>query len=190
MNHLARQWWLVAIRGILGIAFGICAFVLPAITLAVLVAFLGAYMLIDGIVSIVLALRFRHEGERWPLLVLEGILGLAVGVVTLVWPAIAALAWLYTIAAWAVVTGVLEIVLAIRLRKVISGEIFLGLSGVASIVLGIVLAMIPVAGLLAWVWVIGAYAIVYGVLLLGLAFRLRRAGASIVPTGISTATGA
>ena len=102
------------------------------------------------------------------------------------WPGITALAWLYTIAIWAVVTGVLEIVLAIRLRKEVKGEWFVALTGVVSIALGIALVLLPLAGLLAWVWLIGAYSIVFGVILIALALRLRSAG-SAAPTGLSGA---
>jgi uncharacterized membrane protein HdeD (DUF308 family) len=188
VNHLSREWWIVALRGLVSIAFGIIAFVLPGITLLVLIAFFGAYMFIDGAIAIVQAVRFRHDKERWPMLALEGVLGIAIGVLTFFWPGITALAWLYTIAAWAVVSGILEIVLAIRLRREIKNEWLLALTGVASIALGIVLALMPLAGLLAWVWVIGSYAIVFGVLLIALAFRLRKAGASTAsPTGYSPA---
>jgi uncharacterized membrane protein HdeD (DUF308 family) len=103
-------------------------------------------------------------------------------------PGITALAWLYLIAAWAIVTGILEIILAIRLRKVIDREIFVILTGILSIALGIALFLMPLAGLIAWVWLIGAYSIVFGVLLLGLAFRLRKL-AAVVPTGVSPAGG-
>ena len=173
--QVARHWWLVALRGVISILFGIGAFVWPGITLFVLIAFFGAYMFVDGIFALVSAVRFRHEREQWPMLMVEGILGVAVGVVTFFWPGLTALAWLYTIAAWAIVTGVLEIVTAVRLRRVIQGEIWLALTGVLSIVLGLALAAMPLVGLLAWVWLIGAYAIAFGILLVLFAVRLRTA---------------
>jgi uncharacterized membrane protein HdeD (DUF308 family) len=192
VSTLSRAWWLVLLRGVLGILFGIGAFVWPGITLLVLVAFFGAYMFVDGVVALIAAIQFRHERERWPALLLEAVLGIAIGVVTFFWPAITAVAWIYTIAAWAIITGVLEIVAAIRLRKVIEHEWFLLLSGILSVVLGVVLAALPLAGLVAWVWLIGAYAIVFGVLLVGLAFRLRGAGSSVTtpPSTVSPAGGA
>jgi uncharacterized membrane protein HdeD (DUF308 family) len=187
-EQLSREWWLLALRGLIGIAFGVVAFLWTGITLLALVALFGAYMFVDGVFALVQAFRFRHERERWPMLLLEAVLGIAIGVLTFFWPGITALAWLYTIAAWAVVSGILEIVLAIRLRREIKNEWLLALTGVASIALGIVLALMPLAGLLAWVWVIGSYAIVFGVLLIALAFRLRKAGASTAsPTGYSPA---
>lgn len=185
LDQLSRGWWIVALRGVLGIIFGIIAFAWPGITLFALVIVFGAYMFVDGVSALVQAVRFRHERERWPALLLEGILGIAFGVVSFALPGIAAVAWLYTIAFWAVVTGILEIVLAIQLRKVIKGEILVALTGVASIILGIALVLMPLAGLLAWVWVVGAYAIVSGVLLIGLGFRLRKLRSQATPSGLS-----
>jgi uncharacterized membrane protein HdeD (DUF308 family) len=190
VNQLAREWWLVALRGVLSIAFGILAFVWPGITLLVLVIFFGAYMLVDGVVALIEAVRFRYERERWPMLLLEAILGIVIGVISLIQPAITALAWLYLIAAWAIVTGVLEIVLAVRLRRVIQGEIWVALTGILSIALGVALAALPGAGLLAWVWLIGAYAIVFGIFVIGFALRLRRLAMAVSPTGFPQAGGA
>jgi uncharacterized membrane protein HdeD (DUF308 family) len=187
VQQLAREWWVVALRGVAGILFGILAFVWPGITLLALVIVFGAYMLVDGVLALTLAIRFRHERERWPMLLLEGILGIAIGILSFAWPGITALAWLFTIAAWAIVTGVLEIVFAIRLRKVIKGEIFVALTGVASILFGIGLVLMPLAGLLVWAWLVGAYAIATGVLLVALALRLRKAGSSAAPTDLSPA---
>jgi uncharacterized membrane protein HdeD (DUF308 family) len=188
VKTLAKAWWIVALRGVLGILFGIGAFIWPGMTLLVLVAFFGAYMFVDGVVALWQAIQFRHDRERWPMLLLEGVLGVAIGAITFFMPGITALAWLYLIAAWAIVTGILEITLAIRLRKVIDREIFVILTGILSIALGIALFLMPLAGLIAWVWLIGAYSIVFGVLLLGLAFRLRKL-AAVVPTGVSPAGG-
>ncbi|MGZ3497737.1 MAG: HdeD family acid-resistance protein [Vulcanimicrobiaceae bacterium] len=185
VSQVARSWWLVALRGVLSILFGVMAFVWPGITLVVLIAIIGAYMFVDGIFALVWAVRFRHERERWPMLMVEGILGIAVGVVTFLWPGLTAIAWLYTISAWAIVTGILEIVTAIRLRKALQGDWLLALTGVASIVLGIAFALMPLAGLLAWVWVIGAYAIVFGILLVSLAFRLRGLARPGTTVGVS-----
>jgi uncharacterized membrane protein HdeD (DUF308 family) len=182
--RIAQYWWLLALRGVLGILFGIVALVWPGITLIVLVAFFGAYMLVDGIVALAAAVRFRHERERWMPLLLEGILGIAIGAFTFFYPQITALAWVYVIAFWAIVTGVFEIIAAVRLRSVIQGEFFLGLTGVLSILLGLAMAVFPGAGLLAWVWLIGIYAIIFGVLLIALAFRVRGLAS---PTGAATA---
>jgi uncharacterized membrane protein HdeD (DUF308 family) len=186
-EQLSREWWLLALRGLIGIAFGVVAFLWTGITLLALVALFGAYMFVDGVFALVQAFRFRHERERWPMLLLEAVLGIAIGVLTFFWPGITALAWLYTIAAWAILTGVLEIVTAVRLRKVIQGEFFIALTGVLSIVLGVAMAALPLAGLVAWVWLIGSYSIVFGVLMVAAAVRLRSAGSTATPSGLSPA---
>ncbi len=173
VDALARNWWAVLLRGIAGILFGIATFFAPAISLAVLVLLFGAYALVDGVLALISALRNRATNEQWWVVLLEGITGIIAGIVTFVWPGITALALLYVIAAWALITGALEIAAAIRLRKVIDHEWLLVLSGIASIVFGILLAMFPGAGALAVVLWIGAYAIVFGALLVALGFRLR-----------------
>ena len=171
---LSRNWWLVALRGLAAIVFGVLAFVWPAITLWALVLLFGAYMLVDGIFAIVAAVRAAGREARWWLLLIEGVLGVLAGLVAAFWPCLTALALLYFIAAWAIVSGILEIAGAIRLRREIEGEWALGLSGALSLLFGVLLVVIPApAGLLSLVWLIGAYALAFGVLLLVLAFRLR-----------------
>jgi uncharacterized membrane protein HdeD (DUF308 family) len=176
VTQLARNWWVVALRGVLGILFGLMAFLWPGITLAVLVIFFGAYALVDGVFLVVAALHAAGEHERWWVLLLQGLAGIAAGLVTFFWPGITAVALLIVIAAWAIVTGILEIAAAIRLRKEIEGEWLLGLSGFCSLVLGLLLIAWPAAGALAFVWLIGGYAIVTGILLIVVAFRLRDFG--------------
>jgi uncharacterized membrane protein HdeD (DUF308 family) len=171
---LSRNWWLVALRGLAAIVFGVLAFVWPAITLWALVLLFGAYMLVDGIFAIVAAVRAAGREARWWLLLIEGVLGVLAGLVAAFWPGLTALALHYFIAAWAIVSGILEIAGAIRLRREIEGEWALGLSGALSLLFGVLLVVIPApAGLLSLVWLIGAYALAFGVLLLVLAFRLR-----------------
>jgi uncharacterized membrane protein HdeD (DUF308 family) len=173
---LARNWWALAIRGAAAIIFGLLTFVMPGITLAVLVLLFGAYAIVDGIFNLVAAFRGRtriEEQPRWWLAV-EGVVSIAAGVVTVAMPGLTALVLLYVIAAWAVITGVLEIVGAIRLRHEIPNEWWLVASGVLSVVFGGLLMVSPGVGALALVLWIGAYAIVFGALLVGLAFRLRR----------------
>ena len=175
VDNLARNWWVVLLRGIAGVLFGIITFVAPGISLAALVLVFGAYAFLDGIFSIVSAVR-RRGGERWWLLLLSGVLGIATGVITLLWPGITALALLYIIAAWALFTGVLEIAAAIRLRKVITGEWLWLLSGIASVALRVLLILFPGPGALALMIWIGAWAMVSGGLLIALALRLRSWG--------------
>ncbi len=173
MTTMSRNWWALAIRGVAAVIFGLLAFVWPQITLLALVVLWGAYALIDGIFSIVAAITHPEVRDRRWLLLLEGVVGIAAGVVAFIWPDITAFILLYIIAAWALVTGVLEIANAIRLRREITGEWALVASGVLSVLFGLLLVFFPGAGALAVVWIIGAYAIVFGILLLILAFRLR-----------------
>jgi uncharacterized membrane protein HdeD (DUF308 family) len=173
LDILARNWWAIALRGLFAVLFGIAAFVWPGLTLAVLVILWGAYALVDGIFTLVAAFRAAQMKMTWWPLVVEGILGIAAGVVAFAWPAITALALLYLIAAWAILTGLVEIVAAVRLRHVISGEWLMGLAGLLSIIVGVILIAAPGAGALAVVWTIGAYAVVFGIVLIALGFRLR-----------------
>jgi uncharacterized membrane protein HdeD (DUF308 family) len=170
---LARNWWAVLLRGIAGVLFGLVTFFAPGISLAALVLVFGAYALADGILAIISAIRTRAENQRWWLFILEGLVGIAAGVITLIWPGITAVALLYVIAAWALLTGGLEIAAAIRLRKVITHEWLLILAGIASVAFGVLVALFPGPGALALILWIGAYALVAGALMIGLAFRLR-----------------
>jgi uncharacterized membrane protein HdeD (DUF308 family) len=172
-NRLARNWWAIALRGLVAIVFGVLAFLLPGLTLITLVLLFGAFAIVDGIFAIVSGFR-RREGHRPDLfLILGGVAGIAAGVIAILLPGITALALLYVIAAWAIVTGIAEIVAAYQLREEISGEWLLALSGAVSFVFGLFIAFFPGPGALAVVWLIAAYAIVSGVTLLFLAFRLR-----------------
>lgn len=175
MELSSRHWWTFALRGIAAILFGILAFAWPDITLAVLVLFWGAYALVDGVLSLVSAFRTTQD-HRWGLL-LEGLVGIGAGIVTFLWPDVTTLALLYIIAAWALITGVLEVVAAFRLRKVIHDEWWLAIGGIASIVFGVLMLVMPAAGALALVWLIASYAIVFGALLIALAVRLHGLGA-------------
>lgn len=170
---LARNWWVVLLRGIAGIVFGLATFFAPDISLTVLVLLFGAYAFVDGLLTLVSAIRRRGRTDRWWVLLLQGLAGIAVGIAAAVWPDITALALVYLIAAWALVTGGLEIAAAIRLRKVMTREWWLALAGIASVALGIILILFPGPGALALVLWIGAFALIYGVLLTVLALRLR-----------------
>ena len=173
LDVLARNWWAIAIRGIAAILFGLCALFIPGAALWALVILFGAYCLVDGIFAIVAAARAGQAHERWVQLMLLGLLGLVAAAITWFYPGLTALGLLYVIAAWAIVTGILELVAAFELRRHLPGELWWVLAGLCSILFGLFLVWQPGAGALAVVWLIGAYAIAFGVFLLGLAFRLR-----------------
>ena len=170
LHALAANWWALAIRGLVAIVFGLLTFFVPGITLVTLVFLFGAYALVDGLFNVIAF--FRVAGHHWAFL-LEGIIGILAGILTFAWPAITAIALLYLIAFWALFTGVFEIIASIRLRKVISNEWLLLLLGLLSVCFGALILFAPGVGALAIVLWIGAYALVFGVILLALAFRLR-----------------
>src|SRR5262245_7645658 len=173
LNILRRNWWALALRGILALLFGILAFTWPGLALGALVLLFGTFAIYDGIFSIVAAFHAKGREERWWSELIVGLIGIAAGVVAFSRPGITTLFLLYLIAFWAIARGLFEIVAAFRLRKEIKDEWLLGLAGLASVVLGVLMLMYPGAGVLAFVWWIGAFAIFMGVLLLALSFRLR-----------------
>jgi uncharacterized membrane protein HdeD (DUF308 family) len=170
---LAVNWWSLLIRGLVAILFGVVAFAWPGITLEALVLLFGAYALVDGIFGLAGALRASREHERWGFLLLEGITGIAASAVTVLWPAITAVALVYMIGAWAVVTGFFEIAAALQLRRYIAGEWLLALGGVASVIFGVFVMIMPLAGALAIAFAVGVYAVIFGVLMASLGIRLR-----------------
>lgn len=176
LTNLSRYWWLLALRGVAAILFGILAFIWPQLTLEVLVIFFGVYVLIDGVSNIITGFSHRETNDRWWVMLLEGLVGILAGILTFVYPGVSAIILLYFIAAWAILTGILEIVAAIRLREEITGEWALALGGIASIIFGILLILFPGTGALAVVWIIGSYAILFGALLIYLAFKVRGTG--------------
>jgi uncharacterized membrane protein HdeD (DUF308 family) len=171
---LGRSWWLLLLRGLAAIAFGVLTWVQPGISLAVLVLLFGAYAMADGIFGSWMAIAGRKDHEYWWVLLLAGLVGIGVGVLTFLAPGLTALALLFYIAVWAIARGVLEIVAAIRLRKEIKGELMLIFAGLASVAFGGLLVARPGAGALAVLWLIATYTIVFGVLLVVLAFEARR----------------
>jgi uncharacterized membrane protein HdeD (DUF308 family) len=173
LNLLSKYWWLVLLRGIWAILFGVAALSWPGLTIATLVIFFGAYAMVAGVFTVVGAIAGRKDHEDWVLLVLQGVIGIGVGALTLRRPEITALALVFFVAAWALVTGALEIVSAIRLRKEIKGEFWLALSGGASIVLAFLLIAAPEAGALVIMIWLGVWALIMGSALVVLSFRLR-----------------
>jgi uncharacterized membrane protein HdeD (DUF308 family) len=170
---LASNWWTLTIRGIVAIIFGIFTFFWPAVTLTALVVVFGIYALVDGIFAIVSAMRGGQAEKSWWALLIEGIVGLGAAAVTFLWPGLTILALVLVVAIWAVTTGVMELVAALRLRKYISGEWMLALAGIASVVFGFLLFLRPVTGAVVVAWWMGAYALGFGVLLVALSLRLR-----------------
>jgi uncharacterized membrane protein HdeD (DUF308 family) len=175
---LSRYWWLLLIRGVLAVLFGIAAFVWPGMTLATLILIFAMYAFSDGVLEVVHALSHRGEIEHWVLLLLEGLLGIVIGLLTFFAPLLAlaagAIILAMYMAAWAIVTGTLRIAMAVRLRKEIEGEWLLGLSGAVSIIFGIAILAMPALGALTGVFLIGAWAIVLGVTQILLALKARK----------------
>ena len=171
--YLRRDWWIFATRGTVAIAFGIATFVGPVLTLAVLTILFGAYVLIDGAFGLVYAIRNFSRLEHGWLLVFSGALGILVGLLALFAPGMTAAILLALIAVWAIIRGVLQISAAIVLRHEISGEGWLIASGALSVMFGILLFVLPEAGILSVTWLIGFYAVLFGTLLIGLAQSLR-----------------
>ena len=167
------NWWLLALRGLLAVLFGVLAFVWPGATVLSLVWLFGLFALANGILSLVLAAKAPKGFPKVGSLILGGLLGILAGLLAFVMPGITALGLLILIAAWAIMTGVMDLVAAVRLRKIITNEWLLILAGIASVAFGILLLFQPAVGALALIWWIGAWAIVLGILLMIVAFRLR-----------------
>ncbi len=170
---LARNWWVVALRGVFAILFGIVALLLPGVTIAALVLLFAVYMLVDGILAIIAGVRAARHHERWGMLVLEGVADLIAGAIAFVWPAITVLAFVILLAAWAIVSGALLLSAAFRLH-IEHGRWLMLLGGLVSVLWGILLLLWPFIGAVVLIWWIGAYALFFGGALLALAFRLRR----------------
>jgi uncharacterized membrane protein HdeD (DUF308 family) len=169
---LAQNWWAVALRGVAAILFGLFALFAPGAVLLSLALFFAAYLLADGIFGIVSAVRAARRHERWGLLLAEGVLSILVGVAALLFPVGAVLAFVLMTAGWALATGVLMLVAAYKLEKT-HGRGWMVLSGVVSILFGLALAVAPLAGAVVLAWWFAGYAIAFGTLMLGLAFKLR-----------------
>lgn len=184
LQMLAENWWIFAIRGVAAIIFGVLAFLWPGPTVIVLALLFGAYALVDGVAMLISLIRGDAGARRNAWAVgLIGVLGVAAGIVAVVWPEITALALLFVVAAWSIVTGIMQIIAAIRLRREIEGELWLGLGGLISVLFGLYLVIFPGPGLLSLVWLVGIWAVIFGIVSLVLAFRLRgmRRGPSAQP---------
>jgi len=173
VHSLAEHWWALTIRGVAAILFGALLVLAPGIGLLALVMLFGAYALIDGVFNIVAAVRHARERERWGWLALAGVISVLAGVLTFLLPRLSALALLMLIAAWAIVTGVAQVISAVRLRKVIKGEWLLILGGILGIAFGVLVMLFPAQGALALVLWIGAFEIAFGALIVALSLKLR-----------------
>ena len=174
MMNLTRNWWLVVLRGLLAILFGLASFLWPEITWLALILLFGIYAIVDGVFAMISGASRSRYSSRWWVFLLEGLISLTAGVIVLLRPGLAGLALVIVIAVWAILTGILEILAAIRLRREIRNEWMLGFGGFMSIVLGILMLLQPAAGGLVITLMIGAYALIFGILLVALGFRLRR----------------
>jgi uncharacterized membrane protein HdeD (DUF308 family) len=174
LDRMSRDWWIIALQGVAAVVFGLLALVWPEITLLALVFLFGAYAIVDGVLALARGFRRGSGGggpDWWR--VVHGVVGIGAGVIAFAAPGITAFALLLVIAAWAIVSGVVELLAAYQLRDVIRREWLLALDGVLSIIFGVILVAFPSAGALAVVWLIGAFAIASGVILLMVAFRMR-----------------
>jgi uncharacterized membrane protein HdeD (DUF308 family) len=167
-------WWSFLVRGILATLFGLAAIFLPGITLEVMAILLGCFLVIDGLVSSIVSMHGRGRGLKGGPLLLEGLIGIAVGIFTFIWPGITVLVVVLIIGFWAMVTGVLEIIAAVTLRNEIEGEWLLGLCGVISILFSVILLVNPGVGAVAIIWMIGVYALLFGIAMIFLGLRLRK----------------
>jgi uncharacterized membrane protein HdeD (DUF308 family) len=182
---IGRRWWLIALRGLCGVLFALAALAWPKTTLVTLVWMFGAYAIVDGALAFFAAARSRGDQGALPLFIVEGIIGVLVGIGTWTWPAATLLAIVYFLAGWAIVTGLLEIVAALRLRREVEREWLLGAAGVSSIAFGILMLMQPGVSVVALLWLLAGYTFVFGLLLIGLALSVR----SLAAQQLSTAHG-
>jgi uncharacterized membrane protein HdeD (DUF308 family) len=173
VHELTSNWWALALRGAITILLGLVALTMPGITITALVYVFGVYALVEGVLAIMAALRGIKEHDRWGWMLIEGIVCIAAALVAFIVPNAGALAIVWLVAAWAIVTGVLEIAAGVKLRKIIEGEWMLILAGVLAVVLGFYIASRPSAGVVLLATWLGIYAIFAGILTIMLAFRIR-----------------
>jgi uncharacterized membrane protein HdeD (DUF308 family) len=169
---LARNWWAIALRGVFAILFGMIAFMVPGITISALIFWFAIYMLIDGALAIVAGFRAADRHERWGLMIFEGITDLLAGVISLAWPMLTLLVFLWIAGGWAILSGIVMLIAAFRLN-ITHGRWLLALGGTASTVWGLVLLMAPITVAVVVTWWLGTYALIFGVVLVALAIKLR-----------------
>jgi uncharacterized membrane protein HdeD (DUF308 family) len=184
---LAQNWWLFTLRGVLGIIFGLIALIFPGATILSLVIFFSAYMLVDGVFGVISAVRaIRRKEDRWGLLIFEGLLNIAVGIAAFLWPGLTVVAFVWLIAAWAIVSGGLMTAAGFRLNMD-HGRWWMVLGGLLSLAYGVLLIITPLIGAIVLTWWLGAYALVFGVALAVFSFKLRsRQQERASPTPVGT----
>ncbi len=185
LTELSKSWWLFLLRGLAAIVFGILVFIWPAAGWSALVLLFGVFALLDGIVTLVTGVEFHKYFDGWWAVALEGVAGIVIGISTLIWPGAAGQVLYYLVAAWMALTGIIEVVTAICFRSLMPGEWSLGLTGVLSIVSGVLMFVFPAAGLVALVWVIGIFAIFYGIMQLVFGYHLHGLGSDLKQHGLS-----
>jgi uncharacterized membrane protein HdeD (DUF308 family) len=173
VSELTSNWWALALRGAVSILLGLVAFTMPGLTIVALVTIFGVYALVEGVLAIMAAIRGIHEHDRWGWMLIAGIVGVFAGCVAFFMPGVGTLAIVWLVAAWAVITGALEIAAAIRLRKMIEGEWMLMIAGVLAVLLGLFILSRPGMGVVLLATWLGVYAIFSGIVTLLLAFRIR-----------------
>lgn len=172
--NLSRNWWMFLLRGVFAVIFAVVALFFPASAFLTLVIVFGAFALVNGVFALIAAFTSEAKSENWWWLVLEGIFGIIIGLLTLIQPAAMGEAWLILIAAWAIVSGIFEILTAVKLRKVIEGEFWLILGGLVSVIFGVLVALDPLSGAVAIGFIIGIYALIFGITMIMLAIGLRK----------------
>ncbi len=176
---IQHHWWMLALRGLLAIIFGLIALFSPGIALLAFIYVFGAYVLIDGIIAVIVSMREHDSHDHWGWVLFEGILSIVAGIIAFVLPGITALVLLYIVAAWAIVTGMMEIFAAVSIGRFVSREWTLLLAGILSLAFGLLLIIFPRAGLLSLLWLVGIYSIAFGVLFIIRAFQLRSWASSV-----------
>lgn len=179
LNLYGKYWWSFFIRGIIAVLFGLAALVLPGITLEILAILLAAFLVADGLLLLIVSFRSKASGPQWWLLLLEGLAGIVIGVPAFAWPGLTVLAVILIVGFWALLTGILEIAAAIKLRHEVRDEWMLGLGGIISVLFGIILFVNPGLGAVVLALLIGAYALIFGLSLIFLGLKLRRHGVLI-----------
>ncbi len=173
IRFLVENWWTFLIRGVIAILFGLAAIIWPSLTVTILVFVFGAYVIVDGIFSIAVSIMTRKQNDQWWVGILLGIAAIIIGIWAMLFPDLTAIGLVYFIGAWWLVSGILEIIFAIRVRKEIENEWFLILGGVISVIAGALFMLFPGSGAISLIWIIGLFAIFLGVMFVVLAFRLR-----------------